>query len=95
MLEVNILMIPHSDRSKTKVLYSGTITNDGTGKRSKMGVMTRGNYIIKLFNKNNHMWKNGRVENFPRNRLNAWYLLYLALDNIFNKQEDANELENS
>jgi len=73
MLRITIELIPQGDITKIKKLYTGYIVNDGTGTESK------GNYKIILEDKRENEWKEEKINNFPRKRKNAWYLLYEGL----------------
>lgn len=73
MIYVRIELWPQGDASKKHVLAEGTISNDGTG------TPAYGNYDVSLGNRAGRFWKRGRVENFPRNRLSPWDLLYRAI----------------
>jgi len=64
---------PFGDYYKTKTLSVATITNDGTGSK------TEGNYKVKLSN-----GKNSEIKGFNREQDDAWKLLYLALESLYN-----------
>lgn len=77
MIKIILEMWPHGYEKNKYKLCEGRIGNDCTG------TLTNGNYNVSLFGKNNKLMKKGRVENFPRKRKHVWYLLYLALKNIY------------
>ena len=65
---------------KVTTIASGKIVNTGTGS------LTRGNYRIVLRDAAGREWKSGTVEDFPRQRLLAWDLLYRALAKMVGKR---------
>lgn len=75
MLRVTIELVPWGLESQKRVLATAEIINDGSGTR------TRGNYVFRLFDRAGRLWKSGRVEGFPRQRLLAFDLLFRALKN--------------
>lgn len=66
---------------KTTLIGVGEIANDGTGST------TTGNYDVRLLKSPAYakpqnvggIWRKGRIEKFPRQRLGPWDLLYRAL----------------
>lgn len=46
---------------------------------TEKGTRTQGNYCVKMWLKRRTLWATARVEGFPRQRLNVWYLLALAI----------------
>ena len=75
MLVIKMELWPFGDESAAKEIARCTIGNDGTGDEDT------GNYEVALFN-GKRKWKKGRVENFPRQLLEGWDLLYRGLHNI-------------
>ena len=77
MLRVTIELISAVDGHQ-EVLGVGYIGNDNTY------FLKKGRSKIK---KASDIWRQGRVEKFPRQRLNAWNLLYRALHIALNKED--------
>ena len=78
MLVVTVELWPFGDASRKTVLGIAKIANDGTGSPSL------GNYTAEI-HKGDHLsrvWKRGRVEQFRRQVLTAWDLLYLVLQDV-------------
>lgn len=75
MLVVKVEIWPYGDQLKARTLGTAKIANDGSGDECT------GNYNVVLSNAV-RVWKRGRVEGFPRKRLNAWDLLCRALANL-------------
>jgi hypothetical protein len=75
MIRVTVEMIPFGDESKKLVISVGNIWNTGEG---SVGV---GHYKFNISKRNQPkiVWKFGDINDFPRQRLNAWDLLYRAL----------------
>lgn len=78
MIRVTVELLPQGDESRKKHLGTAIIANTGSGN------VTRGNYTVSLSmrGKPNTIWKRGEVRGFPRKRLGAWDLLYLALHSV-------------
>lgn len=78
MIRIKIELVPFGIESEKRGIGHITIENDGTGTK------TNGNYNVKLskIRLPNQLWKNGRVEGFPRRKLGAYDLLYRSLKNI-------------
>lgn len=78
MLRVTIELLPYGDETRKRHLGTCEIANDASG------TPTRGNYHIRFSRRGKPFstWKETRVEGFPRKRLGAWDLLFLALRNI-------------
>lgn len=72
MLKITIELIPHGDKSKSKVIGTGYVTNDGTGDKSY------GNYKAVFYR--TRAEQHSTVKNFVR-RNSAWNLLMVALNN--------------
>lgn len=74
-LEAQIELWPLGQSNNARFLGHILIANDGTGSKSS------GNYNIILTTKHQkpRTWRRGRVEGFPRLRLNAYDLLYRGL----------------
>lgn len=75
MLRITVELLPLGDETRARHLGTAIIANDATGSRA------RGNYTVRLSKRGQpkSVWRRGRVEGFPRQRLGAWDLLYLAL----------------
>lgn len=80
MIVVNVELWPGGDASRKRLLSRAVIGNDGTGS------VGTGNYNVWLgrvgvmeLPHRRKPWKQGRVEGFPRARLNSWHLIYRAL----------------
>lgn len=74
MINIDIELWPHGYQERSVRIGQIEIINDGTG------TLSRGNYVVKLYRKNStKVWKEGRVENFPRKRLNSYDLLLRGL----------------
>ena len=75
MLVIKIELWPFGRKENAKTLFVGTVGNDLSG------TSTSGNYNVRLYQKGSakKIWKEGRVEGFPRSKKNAWYLILEAL----------------
>lgn len=75
MIRVTVELIP-GGLGAPRHLGTARIANDGTGTAAV------GHYTVTLSQRGRpaSVWKSGRVRHFPRRRLGAWDLLYLALD---------------
>lgn len=78
MLVIKIEMWPQGDESQAREIGRAHISNDGTG------TPDRGHYDVKLLKSAEYAtrpgtWKKGRVQNFPRQVLGPWDLLFRAL----------------
>lgn len=77
MLEIDIKLIPHGNRTKTEVLHRINIINDGTGSKEF------GNYNAVLRTGSDGSYNGGcYIKNFPRLELNAINLLLYVLRKI-------------
>ncbi len=87
MLKITIELISGIDGHQ-EVLGIGYIGNDCTGTHTSGNYDT---YFLKKgrskIKKESDIWRQGRVEKFPRQRLNAWNLLYRALHIAINKND--------
>ena len=72
MIKVTVELISAID-GHTEILGTATIANDGRGTK------TRGNYNAVFASKRKLVWRLVGVNDFPRERLNAWDLLYRCL----------------
>lgn len=81
MIRITIELLPKGDETKKRHLGTAEIANIG-------GSLTSGNYAVKLSKWGNpkSTWRSGSVEDFPRQRLGAWDLLYRALRNTVGKR---------
>lgn len=76
MIRITVTMIPRGDGRLARTMCVAEITNDGTGD------VDHGNYDVRfsrMGQQRTNTWKEVRVENFPRQRLNVWHLLWRAL----------------
>lgn len=89
MIKIILEMWPYGFKDAKRKICEGIIGNDGTGTK------TKGNYNVKLLDRANNMMKEGRVENYPRKEKHVWYLVYLALKSIYDKEVVNNEPENN
>lgn len=71
MIEITVTL-NSAITGKRTVLGEARIVNDGTGTK------TRGNYVCGFKHKG-RKWRDTRVTNFPRLKLNVWHLLGRAL----------------
>jgi hypothetical protein len=83
MLVVKIEFWPFGDQSKAKVIGKAEIANDATSPSTDIG-----NYDIRIVQSGDagRFNRKVRIEGFPRKKLGAWYLLYLALRKLFNRK---------
>lgn len=72
MLRVTIELLPHGSESRTRLLGTAYIVNDGFGSENS------GNYQVTLSRRGGKEYK-GEVTDFPRKRLGPWDLLFQAL----------------
>lgn len=80
MLKVNIELHPGGSKTNKKLLTTANIVNDGTG------TVEVGNYKMDIFNwTKSGVYKRGKVKGFKRLKWSPWYLLHLALKDIFEK----------
>ena len=82
MIRITIELIPATNPKAVKHLGTAFIVNDGTGTKS------RGNYKATLLQagKVRKIWRDGvKVENFPRQQLKVWDLLYRVLRKVVGK----------
>jgi hypothetical protein len=91
MIYIRIELWPHGLSSKARLLHEGVIANVG-------GTATRGDYTYALGRKGAKLAailagsgaiKVGSVKGFPRQRLGAWQLLYLALHDAFGELDES------
>jgi len=73
MLRVTVEIWPFGSKAAKRTLGVAEIANDATGSK------TKGNYNYRLYDAGGKLWKSGRVEDFPRQCLLAFDLLYRAL----------------
>ncbi len=75
MIRITVELLPHGNESRKRHLGTAVIYNTGAG------TPARGHYRVRLSRRGNpdSVWKSGEVINFPRKRLGAWDLLFLAL----------------
>lgn len=73
MLRVTIELVPKGDESRKRVIAQARIRNDCTG------CERRGNYIAQLGTERTANWRECEVKEFPRLRLNVWFLLLRVL----------------
>jgi len=96
MLEIKIDLIPFGQERRRKTLHIGHIVNDGSGdpkngnyktilwhKGPKKDSVTCSQALHGREPARSKIWKEGEIVGFKRSQKNAWYLLYLALKNIF------------
>lgn len=78
MIRVTVELLPYGLEQNKQHLGTVVIANDGSGTKS------RGNYKFRLSRRGQpeSAWLVGTVENFPRLRLTAYDLLYLALKKV-------------
>ena len=81
MLVVRIELWPGGCESRKRTLATGTITNLGTGSK------TRGNCFADLRDAAGRPWRHGTVTDFPRRRLLAWVLLHRVLRNLLSDSD--------
>jgi hypothetical protein len=75
MIVVRMELWPHGSEARKRSLGTLTITNDGTG------TDVRGNYQVSATTRGDRrLWREGRVEDWPRKRKVAWRLLCTALE---------------
>jgi hypothetical protein len=77
VIKITVELFPFGLESSGKILSIMKIWNDGTGTK------TKGNYRYRMSKTGRYelLWKEGEVKNFPRKRLNVWYLLLRVLSN--------------
>jgi hypothetical protein len=73
MIRVEIWMVPQGVEESKYRLGAMAIANDATG------TATVGNYNFARIGKTGQTLKGGRVEQFPRLRLNVWNLIQRCL----------------
>jgi len=89
MIYVRVELWPFGDRTRSRLLGEATLANDGQGSESK------GNYNIRLSNtggfkrdpvevadpngSDRNVYRQARVENYPRKTLVMWHLISRAL----------------
>jgi hypothetical protein len=78
MLRIKIDLLPFGSHPP-KVTWVADIWNDATGSEHI------GNYLFKIYEQNSteKIWKGGCIKNFKRKQWSVWYLLYLALKEIY------------
>lgn len=77
MIRVTIELVPYGDEARAEVLHEILIANDGSG------TLARGNYAASLTRRSSAaVWKTARVDDFPRQRKNAYHLLKAVLDQV-------------
>lgn len=78
MLVIKIELWPYGDQSKSKILGTSLICNDGTGDKET------GNYYAVF--KDDKEERKCEVKGFPRLKLNAFDLLYRCLRESFGER---------
>ena len=81
MVKVTVELIS-AITGETSTLGVAYIANDGRGSK------TRGNYDAVFTLKSKAPWRMARVEDFPRQRLYAWDLLYRVLKQAVGERND-------
>ena len=76
MIVVTVDLLPHGDETKKRTLATAVITNDGTGTEDV------GNYAIG-FGMPDGTVKVGKVIGHKRKARSVWYLLHLALSQLY------------
>ena len=75
MLRVTVELVPLG-YGDSQVIASAIIANDGTSHQRN-----RGHYVYQMWGKRRGQpWREGRIENFPRQSKNVWYLLKRILE---------------
>ena len=82
MLKVTIEFYPGGSEVGKSISGTAYIANDATGTESL------GNYQYVLRLKSGKVHKRGRVRGFRRQRLNAWQLLRLVLEDAYRSAEE-------
>lgn len=88
MIKITVELCPMGDETRACHLGTAKIWNEGTGDFSK------GNYKFWFSRrgKPDSLWKKGRVEGFPRQRLLMWDLLFRCLSSIVGSRNNSVEL---
>lgn len=83
MIVIRAELWPGGDKERASPLGTCVIVNDGTGS------LTRGNYRVRLSTKRGfkdprkpkpgEVWRECRVEEFPRKRFGTWDIMHKAL----------------
>jgi hypothetical protein len=76
MLRITIELLPLGSEIGKKLLGIAKISNTGSGS------LTKGNYECRFEYVRGRLWKSCKVDEFPRQELPAWDLLYRALHKI-------------
>ena len=89
MIRIEIYIWPFGFENKKKLLHVMNIANDGTGSKES------GNYKFTAFRKGtkSSIWREGKIEKFPRLRLNSWHLLARILPKMLGLEKDDEKLE--
>ena len=76
MIRITVEMVKWGDERLKRPLGVAEIWNDASGTKA------RGNYKFRICQagKQKRLWKEGELKNFPRERLNAWDLLFRILN---------------
>lgn len=84
MIKITVEMCPGGDETKSRHLGTAKIWNDATGNISK------GNYRFWFSRRGQpkSVWKEGRIEGFPRKRLLMWDLLFRCLKDIIGQRNE-------
>lgn len=84
MIKITIELCPFGDEKNSKVIGLAKIWNDLSGGKSK------GNYGYKIFKRGNpsFVWKEGRLQGFPRLKLTGWDLLFRILYKEFGERNE-------
>jgi hypothetical protein len=85
MLRITIELLPHGNDAKPEHLGTAEIANDGGG------TADLGNYRVRLSTWGNppRLWRTGRLEGFPRQKLGPWDLMLWALAAVVGKRSEA------
>lgn len=78
MIVVTVELVSALDGHR-ETLGTALIGNDGGSKNARVGSYNAYFWAKRL---TKEPWRQGRVEGFPRKRLNAWHLIYRALDDV-------------
>jgi len=73
MIVVKVEMWPLGDESRAYEMVRATVTNTGSGTK------TRGNYRVRLYDKRKNLWRETSIFNWPRQAKHVWRLIALAL----------------
>lgn len=74
MIKVTVELVSAIDPSRSRLLGTAIIANDGAGS------VTRGNYNAQFYGGTGGSGKQGRVENYPRKAVSIWNLLRRSIE---------------